>query len=81
MVRFNVVLAVAASVALAGCAGGEKIKAVPGFARITCKQYSAAEKRQAVAELRSAGFSDSMVAKMVDDYGDLRAAVCRKAAP
>lgn len=81
MARFNVVLAVTACVALAGCAGGEKIKAGPQFARITCKQYSAAERAQAVAELRSEGFSNSMVANLVDDYTALRAAVCRKATP
>lgn len=81
MTRFNVVLAAAACVALAGCAGGEKITSGPQFARITCKQYSAAERAQAVAELRSEGLSASMVANLVDDYGDLRAAVCRKAAP
>lgn len=77
MAIFRVALAVAACAALAGCAGGEKVKAVPQFERIECKRYSRDEQALVAAELRKYAAEVPTLADFNDDYGSLRAAVCK----
>lgn len=74
-------VALVLSVALAGCAGGAKIKAEAQFRKVECKRYSDAELKQALAELEKYEAQIPMVAAMIDDGGDLREAVCKKGKP
>lgn len=76
MARFSILIALA--LVLAGCAGGEKIKATPQFQRIECKRYSIAEQKKLLDDLDHLAEQFPEVAGLVDDYGSLRAAVCRK---
>lgn len=68
----------ACSIALAGCAGGQKIEATPQFIKVECKRYSDAELKQALAELEKYEGQIPMLAVIVDDNGSLREAVCKK---
>ncbi len=77
MAPFKIAAALALAVALAGCGAGVKIKAEPQFQRIECKRYSDEEMKQAAAELRRNPSDYPMLAAFADDYGALRAAVCK----
>lgn len=78
MVRFSVLLL---ALALAGCAGGQKITASPTFVCVEIKQYSRAEQNQMADELEKFSSEIPAVANAVNDYGSLRAAlrkVCKQ---
>lgn len=77
MARFSVIFLM---FLLAGCAADAKIKAEPQFKRIQCKQYSKAQVQAAAAELRAKGYEVPTISEFVDDYGNLRKAVCRNLA-
>lgn len=74
-------LVMAACVALAGCAGGQKVKAVPQFVKVECKRYSKAEMDKAADELEHYAEQVPQLSDFADDYGSLRAAVCKKQKP
>ena len=82
MARFKRLgLAAGLCLALTGCAGAAKIEAEPQLRKVECRRYSDAELAQARAELEKYEAQVPMLAAIVDDDGNLRAAVCKKGKP
>jgi hypothetical protein len=75
MARSRLYVASVLALSLAGCAGGEKIKASPTFVCVELKQYSRAEQNRMADELEAHADQIPAIAAAIDDYGSLRAAI------
>lgn len=81
MALSRLTVAAVLALSLAGCAGGQKIKASPTFVCVELRQYSKAEQNQMADELEAYADRVPAIAAAISDYGSLRAAirkVCRK---
>lgn len=75
MGSFRILALAGVAIVLAGCAGREKIKASPTFVCAELKQYSPAEQNKMADEMEKHADEIPMVGAMIDDYGNLRAAI------
>ena len=75
MAHFSRLALVAVVIVLAGCAGGEKIKAGPTFVCPDVRQYSRTEKAQMLKELEEYEDRIPALSGAIDDYGSIRAAL------